>query len=150
MQPTPLQAASELPDLSHTRQHTEMMQKQIQHHMDSPLVKGTICSLASSGQEWESRQAHGRAASPEHPLLPGSLLTDTGSPKQRHSMCATWQTAVPEAVGASVRHCPCQAASSDPLLRPLQSHEAPAKALATGPDHLLVLKMKFSGRRGWI
>lgn len=142
----PLQAAPELPDLSHTRQHTETMQKRIQHHTDSPLAKGTICSLASLGQEWEGSQARGRVASPEHPLLPESLLTDTGSPKQRGGTCATWQTAGPEAVGASVSHCPCRQHLQ--ILQPLQSHRAPAKALATGPDHLLVLRQNFQAEEG--
>lgn len=74
--------------------------------------------------------------------------SSAGIPTFHRPVRAMWQTAVPEAMGASISHCPCQTAPSDPLLWPLQSHEVPAKALATGPDHLLVLRQNFQAEEG--
>lgn len=118
----------------------ETVQKRIQHLMDSPLAKGTICSLASSGQEWQSRQARGKVTRPEHPLLPGSLLTHTGSPKLRCGMCATWQTPVP-----SLSHCP----SGSSFRSTAAATAVPWGACKSpGPDHLPVLRQNFQAEDG--
>lgn len=127
VQPSPLQDPPSC-QTSPTPGNTEMVQQQIQH--GSP--KGSICSLASSGK---GRKADRDVEGP--PAL--------STPCSQGPSCATVCSA--KALGHLSGTVPVRQHLQIPTAA-AAVHGVPAKALVTGPDHLLVLRQNLQAEEG--